>query len=678
MFGEQSMSDVSNDTVVATGGSSARTLATRAADVVNVKDFGAALHYETDDTTAINNAYSYLETICPNGGYLTFPQGGSRNVTSDPSHSGKNIWLLNGEVYGNTTTIVNGAGQDMFKTIAGGEFWGRNFTNTSFSPILRMDDSQTSTYTPTTDGVTDSTSTISGTTMTVNAMVSGTISVNDVLSGTSVTTGTTVVNQITGTTPGGTGTYQVSKSQTVSATTITATLPGVVANSLLINTTISSAVSGYSVYPISVVMTSNASGGAHAGISSYAKRKVVGSAVWSFLGQTQDYTGLTSLSSGPMIGIEQDMNASLADNGGAALGLCPSGSGVRVGFDLVCVAADKTVSGNEFGYGIRIGAARPPVNADGNPTAGPWIQQAYLKRGYTLWGTFSVGGFDTTMATALTGSNAPAFVMSAGQTFGLDGVAAATQAAPVHDFAWNTGTSQFQLRKNQTAYFSVSDAGFIKAASLDSTPFGLNTPSSVAATTLSATGVVSGAGFTTFFASPPAIGATTPGAVTSSQFTGPIGGVTAHSGVFTNVSANFCAATVTGGEIAYSVHGSGAVGFDSSAATLTGPALRFAAGQTLAWETTGAITSTYNASIPAVQFSNGSTVDLNIATSGGASWFSGSVGVGGSSGPNWSSGTGAPTYTASRGSMFSRTDGGVGSTLYVSQGSGVWNAVAGV
>ena len=50
----------------------------------------------------------------------------------------------------------------------------------------------------------------------------------------------------------------------------------------------------------------------------------------------------------------------------------------------------------------------------------------------------------------------------------------------------------------------------------------------------------------------------------------------------------------------------------------------------------------------------------------------------GSSGPSWTVGTGAPATTTPKGSLYSRTDGGVGTTLYVSQGGGTWNPVAGV
>lgn len=43
-----------------------------------------------------------------------------------------------------------------------------------------------------------------------------------------------------------------------------------------------------------------------------------------------------------------------------------------------------------------------------------------------------------------------------------------------------------------------------------------------------------------------------------------------------------------------------------------------------------------------------------------------------------STGAGAPTSAQPVGSLYMRSDGGIGSTLYVSRGSGTWNAVAGV
>lgn len=54
------------------------------------------------------------------------------------------------------------------------------------------------------------------------------------------------------------------------------------------------------------------------------------------------------------------------------------------------------------------------------------------------------------------------------------------------------------------------------------------------------------------------------------------------------------------------------------------------------------------------------------------------INIGTSAGPNIRSGTGAASGTQPKGSLWMRTDGAVGSTLYVSQGAGTWNAVAGV
>jgi hypothetical protein len=48
------------------------------------------------------------------------------------------------------------------------------------------------------------------------------------------------------------------------------------------------------------------------------------------------------------------------------------------------------------------------------------------------------------------------------------------------------------------------------------------------------------------------------------------------------------------------------------------------------------------------------------------------------SGPTIRAGTGAATGTQPKGSIWLRTDGAAGSTLYVTQGAGVWAAVAGV
>ena len=56
----------------------------------------------------------------------------------------------------------------------------------------------------------------------------------------------------------------------------------------------------------------------------------------------------------------------------------------------------------------------------------------------------------------------------------------------------------------------------------------------------------------------------------------------------------------------------------------------------------------------------------------------GAVMVAGAAGPTITSGSAAPASTQPKGSLYCRTGGGVATTLYVSQGGGTWNAVAGV
>lgn len=68
----------------------------------------------------------------------------------------------------------------------------------------------------------------------------------------------------------------------------------------------------------------------------------------------------------------------------------------------------------------------------------------------------------------------------------------------------------------------------------------------------------------------------------------------------------------------------------------------------------------------------------NLSLSGGLTAAAASGVVMGAGGPNIRSGTGAASGTQPKGSLWMRTDGAVGSTLYVSQGAGTWNAVAGV
>lgn len=79
-----------SDPVVANGGTTARTAASRAADVVNVKDFGAIGDDTADDTAAINTAMAYARSHFTGGQQspgILLPQGVYR-VTSPLNFTG--------------------------------------------------------------------------------------------------------------------------------------------------------------------------------------------------------------------------------------------------------------------------------------------------------------------------------------------------------------------------------------------------------------------------------------------------------------------------------------------------------------------------------------------------------------------------------------------------------------
>ena len=88
-------------TVTATGSTTARTLANRAADVVNVKDFGAVGNGIADDTAAIQAAVNAMAT---DGGHLYFPAGSYKVTTAISIPYGRNGGLITGQ--GDATKIV--------------------------------------------------------------------------------------------------------------------------------------------------------------------------------------------------------------------------------------------------------------------------------------------------------------------------------------------------------------------------------------------------------------------------------------------------------------------------------------------------------------------------------------------------------------------------------------------
>lgn len=165
--------------------------------------------------------------------------------------------------------------------------------------------------------------------------------------------------------------------------------------------------------------------------------------------------------------------------------------------------------------------------------------------------------------------------------------------------------------------------------------------------TLSVGGAVSGGGITSLFASPPAIGGTTPAA-----------------GTFSGI-------TVTGGEWLTRV---AAAPTDQKLSDIwvdaNGISFR------LANDALGAVNNWLTVSrtgyVPTAITLSATTIALLGAVNAT------SLGTGGSGGPTWTTGSAAPAATAPVGSLYSRTGGAVGATLYVSRGAGTWAPVAGV
>jgi hypothetical protein len=218
---------ISPSTAVATGASSARTLANRFADHLNVKDFGATGNGSTDDSVAIANAVTASKTASATGGpvALYFPAG-TYIVTAV-------------EMY--THCFYYGDGPDLtcVKLKAGTNadlFYGQtSYVNFNTYNV------------PGDDGITlrdmwldgsaiwsSFTASISGTTMTVSYWPenAGKITIGSGIAGTGVTAGTTIVSQTSGPT-GEYGTYVVSTSQTVASTTIS-TIPATGGNGIFL------------------------------------------------------------------------------------------------------------------------------------------------------------------------------------------------------------------------------------------------------------------------------------------------------------------------------------------------------------------------------------------------------------------------------------------------------------
>jgi hypothetical protein len=127
-------------------------------------------------------------------------------------------------------------------------------------------------------------------------------------------------------------------------------------------------------------------------------------------------------------------------------------------------------------------------------------------------------------------------------------------------------------------------------------------------------------------------------------------------------------------------------GFDTSLATfgarggVNAAAYRLAMGQFIDFSGASTHVLSVNPAGGVLQYVHGGATVLSLTQGGDISLAgqSSATQFNTSAGPTWTAGSGAPTANQPKGSVYTRTDGAVGSTLYISQGGGTWNATAGV
>lgn len=139
-FGLQPKGDGSGVNVTATGTTTARTAAARAADRIIIKDYGAKLD-GSDDTAAFSSARGALAS----DGAVDVPAGQFVvNTAPTAGPATPILWRLTGNKFGSGSTPVTAIGTDTVETVVnGGKYFGQGSTLPDGNPVLRIDQSVT-------------------------------------------------------------------------------------------------------------------------------------------------------------------------------------------------------------------------------------------------------------------------------------------------------------------------------------------------------------------------------------------------------------------------------------------------------------------------------------------------------------------------------------------------------